>query len=160
MQSEKKMNKRKLIITAIGSLIGIGIVTFISDEYSAPLLIASFGATAVLIYAIPESPLARPKNVFFGHLISAIVGVLCFLFLGGEWYSMTIAVTLAIVLMAITNTLHPPGGATSLACVMSSATLSFILMPVMVGVSIMMCVAYAMNMLSKKMDENETKDDR
>lgn len=153
----KEMDSEKLLITALGSFIGIGILAFLSVEQGYPLLIASFGATAVLIYAIPESPLARPKNVFFGHLISALVGVACSILLGHTWYSMAIAVTLAIVLMTVTGTLHPPGGATALICVMYSVSPDFILAPLMVGVVAMIVVAYCMNRTRRYLDERKEK---
>ena len=136
--SDQNIEPAKLLVTTIGTMLGIGILSFLSMEYNAPVLVASFGATAVLIYGIPESPLARPKNVFFGHMISAFVGVACSMILGCSWYSMAIAVTIAIILMTITGTLHPPGGATALICVMYSASLSFILSPILVGVITMM----------------------
>lgn len=152
------MDSRKLTIMAIGCMIGIGAVTFLSKEYDAPILIASFGATAVLVYGVPESPLARPKNVFFGHLLSAVTGVVCFALMGCEWYSMTIAVTVSIALMTVTGTLHPPGGATALVCVDSMASPEFILFPVMAGVIVLMAVAFLMGIVSKRFvtDDNIT----
>lgn len=144
---------RKLLVAAVGSLIGIGGLAFLSVEQGVPLLAASFGATAVLIYSIPKSPLARPRNVFFGHLISAVIGVACSVLLGSTWYAMAIAVTFAIVAMNITGTLHPPGGATALICVLYSASWSFIIAPVMIGVAFMMIVAYGVNKADAYLDD-------
>lgn len=134
-----------MTIMVIGSMLGIGIVTFLSSEFGMPILIASFGATAVLIYGAPKSPFAKPRNVFFGHLISAIIGVSCFAVMGCEWYSMTVAVTAAIAAMTVTGTVHPPGGATALVCVESMASPTFVLFPVMIGVSLLLVVALIMN---------------
>lgn len=145
-----EMDNRRFVLMLIGSTIGIGAVTFLSQTHDAPLLIASFGATAVLIYGAPDSPFAKPWNVFFGHLLSAVIGVSLFAVFGCTWYAMTLAVTLSIAAMTVTGTLHPPGGATALVCVQSSASVSFILFPVMAGVLILMMVAFIMKKMDRK----------
>lgn len=152
---DQELDPRKVMISTIGSLLGIGVVAFLSVEYDAPILVASFGATAVLIYGIPASPLARPRNVFFGHLISATIGVICSMVLGCTWYSMALAVSISIMAMTLTGTLHPPGGATALVGVMTSATPSFIIAPILIGVTAMMIVAFAMNRLSSYLEKDK-----
>lgn len=138
-----------MLFMTVGCIIGLGTVTFLSHEYDAPILIASLGATAVLVYGAPESPFARPRNVFFGHLISAVIGVLFFTALGCEWYSMTAAVTVSIAAMSVTKTMHPPGGATALVCVESMASPAFIVMPVMLGAVALMSVAFIIQYIEK-----------
>ncbi|MDR0523152.1 MAG: HPP family protein [Candidatus Methanoplasma sp.] len=133
---------RRLMASAMGSMIGIGLLAFLSVERGLPLLAASFGATAVLVCSVPESPLARPKNVLLGHLISAMAGVACSTAMGSEWYAMAIAVTLSITLMSATGTTHPPGGATALICVLYSVDASFVLAPVLAGAAILTAVAW------------------
>lgn len=146
------LNWKKVLVTALGVFVGIGFLAFLSYGDYAPLLITSFGATAVLLYAAPESPLAQPKNVFFGHLFSACVGcAFCMLF-GVTWLTVTLAVTLAIVLMVVTNTTHPPGGATALVCAQSATSPVFIVMPVMLGICFMLAVWYGTFKLRKKCD--------
>ncbi|MFQ8890709.1 MAG: HPP family protein [Bilophila wadsworthia] len=83
-----------------------------------PLLIGSFGASAVLAFGAIRSPLAQPRNLVGGHFLSALVGVSCyFLFPGTPWLASCLAVATAIALMHVTKTLHPPGGATALIAV-------------------------------------------
>lgn len=141
----KAHSPRQIIITAIGTFIGIGTVTYLSVQEHLPLLIASFGASAVLLYGVPTAPMARPRNVLGGHSISALIGVTCFQLMGNGWLSMTLAVTLAIIAMLLTDTTHPPGGATALVCVMQNADYSFILMPVLSGALILLICAKAVN---------------
>ena len=139
----------EIISAVLGILGGIGTITFITYVVGYPLLIASFGASAVLLYGAPGSALAQPKNLFGGHFIAAVVGVACYSLMGETWYSLIIAVTLAIVLMMFTDTLHPPGGATALVCVLQHAGLSFI--PVLMGsVCILFVSAYLANKISDK----------
>lgn len=140
---------RELSLTALGTLLGIGTVTYLSMQQNLPLLVASFGASAVLLYGVPEAAMARPRNVLGGHFISALVGVSCYQLLGAAWYSMTLAVTLAIVLMLLTGTAHPPGGATALVCVLEHASYSFIFLPIMTGALILTFFALLINHLRR-----------
>ncbi len=141
----------------LGAFLGIASCCYLSGRYLEPrdltLIIASFGASAVLIYAAVKSPLAQPRNLIGGHVFSAIVGVACYQLLGGSWYSAALAVSCAIAVMLFTRTLHPPGGATALLAVTGSAQIHnlgfiYVLVPVGLGAFIMLAIALAVNNLS------------
>lgn len=112
----------ELLWSGLGAVIGIGICGYLSSSYFEPLdlslLIGSFGASAVLVYGAIKSPLAQPRNLVGGHVISGLVGIACWQLFGHTmWLASALAVALAIVSMLATNTLHPPGGATALIAV-------------------------------------------
>lgn len=130
-----------MLWSALGSFLGIGAVSFLAFHYSLPLLVASFGATAVLIYGAPTSPFAQPRNVLGGHLVSAFIGVVAYQLLGTTWLSVTLGVSLAILLMLFTRTVHPPGGATALTAILNGQGFAFISEPVLLGVLILLLVA-------------------
>ena len=95
---------RILAITAVSIFVSLVVVAWMDNNFNDPYLIASFGATAVLIYGAPKAPFSKPKNVFFGHLFSAIIGVTvawCFgttgLFDEFKWIAIPLAVMLAII---------------------------------------------------------------
>lgn len=141
----------------VGSLVGIGSCGYLSARYFEPrdmtLIVASFGASAVLIYGAVKSPLAQPRNLVGGHIISALIGVACYKTFGGMWLGAALAVSLAIAAMLITRTLHPPGGATALLAVIGGKQihdLGFIYaaVPVGLGVLVMLLVALVINNLS------------
>ena len=120
-------------------------------------LVGSFGASAVLIFGAPRSPLAQPRNLIGGHLIGAICG--CVVRVAIERYETSIAcalaVALSIVIMQITETLHPPGGATALIAVINHSRLPaahflYILMPILTGAITMLFVALIVNNLASK----------
>ena len=113
---------KKYLMTAVGTLLGIGGVAYLADISGSPLIIAPFGASAVLIYSATSSPLAQPRNLIGGHFLSAIIAITCCRLLGNAWYVMALAVTLAIIGMMFTGTVHPPGGATALLCVLQNTT--------------------------------------
>ena len=117
-------------------------------------LIGSFGASAVLLYGIPLSPFAQPRNLIGGHILSALVGVSCY-FLLPEWTGLAaaLAVGLSIGVMHLTRTLHPPGGATALIAVVGSSHVHqlgywYVIAPVAIGALIMLLVALIINNLA------------
>jgi CBS domain-containing membrane protein len=145
--------------TFLGSFSGIALIGLLhKNQFSTTdnvFLIGSFGATSVLIYGIINSPLAQPRNLIGGHVICALVGVTVHkLFPGDIWLSSAFAVSLSIVLMQITKTLHPPGGATALIANIGSEKITglgymYVLTPVLSGVLILLLVALVVNNAAK-----------
>ena len=117
-------------------------------------LIGSFGASAVLLYGIPLSPFAQPRNLIGGHVLSAFVGVSCYLLLPEMMgLAAALAVGLSIGLMHLTRTLHPPGGASALIAVVGSSHIHelgywYVIAPVTIGAFIMLIVALLVNNIS------------
>lgn len=144
----------------LGSFIGIGLIAYVQTLHlpisDVVYLIGSFGASSVLVYGVIESPLAQPRNLIGGHLISAAVGVTIQKFFPELIYiSAPLAVSLSIVLMQITKTLHPPGGATALIAVTGSVEIKnlgywYVISPVMIGCLILLIVALIFNNMSSK----------
>ncbi len=142
----------------IGSFVGIGIIAYLQSQTlpnaDVVYLIGSFVASSVLVYGVIQSPLAQPRNLIGGHLVSAIVGVSVQKFLPDiMWVTAPLAVSLSIVLMQITKTLHPPGGATSLIAVTGSAEIKqlgywYVVSPVLSGALILLVVALVFNNLT------------
>ncbi|MBP5394521.1 MAG: HPP family protein [Candidatus Methanomethylophilaceae archaeon] len=161
---QENVNWPVLAITAASIFISIGLLSFLDQEFDDIYVITSFGATAVLIYGAPKAPFSRTKNVFFGHLFSALIGVAVawsFRELGIYddylWLGVAVGVTAAIVAMLLTDTTHPPGGATALACVYSGFFgLEYVFRPFMLGICVMLAIAYVANKLKAKF---ETKTD-
>ena len=136
-----------VILTWLGALLGITAITLFAHQYTLPV-VASFGASAVLIYGVPDAPLSQPRNVIFGHTFSAAAGVVTFMMFGLTWWSPALGTALALVVMLLTKTTHPPGGATALFAVLSKAHPSYILTPIMAGALILVFVGLLVNNLS------------
>lgn len=142
----------------VGSIVGIAICSYLSARYFEPhdstLLIGSFGASAVLLYAAIKSPLAQPRNLLGGHVISGLVGAGCQHMIGDiTWIAAPMAVSLAIVAMLLTRTLHPPGGATALIAVIGGSKIHklgflYAFFPAGAGALIMLIVALIVNNIS------------
>jgi CBS domain-containing membrane protein len=139
----------------LGSFIGIGIIAYLQSNLLTAndnlFLIGSFGASSVLVYGVIQSPLAQPRNLVGGHLISAILGVTVARFLPDIiWLTAPLAVSLSIVCMQVTRTLHPPGGATALIAVIGSVKVkalgyAYVLSPVLSGCAILLITALIFN---------------
>lgn len=139
----------------LGAFFGIGIIAFIQSHSLSSteniFLIGSFGASSVLIYGAIQSPLAQPRNLVGGHVISALVGVTVFKIVPDIiWLSAPLAVAFSIVLMQYTKTLHPPGGATALIAVSSTGKIPelgywYVLSPVLSGCIILLITALFFN---------------
>ncbi len=142
----------------IGAMLGIASVAYLNynvlGEPDSVMIIGSFGASAVLLYGAIRSPLAQPRNLVGGHVLSAFIGVVAYQLLGGTmWLSASVAVATAIAVMHGTRTLHPPGGATALIAVVGSQKihdLGFLypFVPVAMGALTMLVVALLVNNLS------------
>ncbi len=139
----------------VGAFVGIGLITYFHSSslsnYENLFLIGSFGASSVLVYGLIGSPLAQPRNLVGGHVVSALVGVTVNLLLPDTlWLAAPLAVALSIVLMQMTRTLHPPGGATALIAVIGSEKVKalgymYVLSPVLTGSLILLLVALIFN---------------
>ena len=97
------------------------------------LLMAPFGATAVLLFAAPQSPFSKPFNVIGGHLLTAIIGLVCANYLDIGLWGLGLATGLAITLMILTDTLHPPAGANPILIIQTQQSWGFLLDPVLLG---------------------------
>jgi len=139
----------------VGSFLGIAAVAILHyrllDQHGLMLILGSFGASAVLIYGAVRSPLAQPRNLLGGHIVSALTGVTAFQYLGTyPWLAAAVAVATAIALMHLTRTLHPPGGATALIAVIGGPEVHqlgylYVAMPVALGAVVMLVIALVIN---------------
>lgn len=144
----------------LGSFLGIGLIAFIQSVYLSEndnlFLIGSFGASSVLIYGVIQSPLAQPRNLIGGHIVSAIIGVTVFQLLPNiVWLTASLAVSLSIIAMQYTKTLHPPGGATALIAVTGSEKIKalgylYVIFPVLTGVIILLLIALIINNMTSQ----------
>jgi CBS-domain-containing membrane protein len=129
----------------LSATLGILAICEVTTLLGYPLLIGSFGASAVLLFGATDSPLAQPRNLVGGHLVSAIVAVVVVALVGSTPFATALAVGLAIFVMNLTHTTHPPGGATALIGVQGAVGPVFIVMPVLAGVLILLTTAIFTN---------------
>lgn len=144
----------------VGAFAGIALVGWLDQRLCtgtpSALLLGSFGASAVLVYGAARSPLAQPRNVVGGHVVSALVGVAGFQLLHPwPWLAAAAAVATALAAMHLTRTLHPPGGATALIAVIGGPKIhalgyGYALVPAGLGAVLLVAVGLAVNNLAKE----------
>jgi len=150
----KNISAAEKVVSALGSFISISLVSFISfqftDAIGAALIAPSMGATAVLLFAVPHGRLSQPWPLFAGNLVSACVGVTCYIFVPNVFLAAGLAVGLAVGLMHLLKCIHPPGGATAIAAVIGGTAINdlgyqFVITPILLNVIIIFTVAVVFN---------------
>ncbi|MEH8018461.1 HPP family protein [Rheinheimera muenzenbergensis] len=135
------------ILAGVGAFMAIGLLSVIDSALgNIVLIMAPFGATAVLVFGVPLSPLAQPKNVIFGHLITAFVGVLFSQCIGVSTLTLALATGIAVSAMLITKTTHPPAGANPLLIMLSGQSWGFLITPVLLGAVFIVLIGKSMQL--------------
>ena len=140
-------NIKQSILAGSFSIITIGILTLLTYKTEFGIfLIASFGSSMVLLYGYPESPFAQPKNVFFGHLVTSIVGlIVLYLVPLPLFITVPIAVGFGVGLMILFNVTHPPAGGNPIIVIVGSVSFDYLFSPVITGSVIIIISAIIIN---------------
>jgi CBS-domain-containing membrane protein len=134
-----------VVLAWTGALIAIGALGWLSEATHAQLMLASFGASCVLLFGYPDSHFSQPRNTIGGHLIAAVIGLGAVALLGEHWSAMALAVATAIALMKLSGTVHPPAGSTAIIAVHLHPGLEFLLLPVLTGAALLVVLAALYN---------------
>jgi CBS-domain-containing membrane protein len=145
-----KFNKetfQKAFLAGIFSAFTIGVLTILTYKSTFGLFIAgSFGSSMVLLFGFPESPFAQPKNIFFGHLVTALVGVVFVTLVPLPLYiNISLAVGVGIFLMILLNIVHPPAGGNPIMVIIGSVSYDYLLSPIIFGCIIIISLAILIN---------------
>ena len=139
------------LISASGAIICISLIAYLDKYFDGAIwLIPPFGATMVLVMAVHSSPLAQPKNIILGHILSALSGVIILLLIGDSFLALGIAVGLAVFIMMMTKTIHPPAGANPIIVILTGASIEFVFLPVAIGSIIIVIFAVVYNRIMKR----------
>ena len=143
----KNSEFKKSFLAGIFSIITIGILTLLTYKTDFGIfLLASFGSSMVLLYGYPESPFAQPKNVFFGHLVTAFIGLIVLHFVPLPIYlTIPLAVGLGVGLMILLNITHPPAGGNPIIVIIGGVSYEYLLSPVITGSLIIIVFAIIIN---------------
>ena len=142
---------KTIVISSLGAFLCIYAIAYLNliDETNV-WLIPPFGASLVLVMAVHDSPLASPRNVFFGHVLSASSGVMIYYFFGDAPLAISLGLSFAIILMILTNTVHPPAGANPIIAILGAKSFEFVIMPVAIGASFIVIFALIYNKIWKR----------
>ena len=145
-----KLNKeifKKAFIAGFFSAFTIGVLTILTYKSALGLfLAASFGSSMVLLFGFPESPFAQPRNVFFGHLVTTLVGVIFVNLIPLPIYiNIALAVGAGIFFMILLNVVHPPAGGNPIMVIIGSVSYDYLLFPIISGSFIIILMAIIIN---------------
>ena len=148
----------EMLLSSVGAGLGLCGAEWVCRHFlggALPWFIAPMGASAVLLFAVPKSPLAQPWSIIGGNLVSAVIGVTCAKLLGGSGVAAGVAAALAIAAMFALRCLHPPGGAVALTAVLGGPAVSklgygFVLAPVAANSCMLLLLALALNNVMRR----------
>jgi CBS-domain-containing membrane protein len=147
----KITKKFEPIVAGISAAIVISILAYLTLETSSGIwLMFSFGATVFIVFVLYELETAQPKNIFFGHLISILVGIIFNETVGLSFYSLGLSVGVAIILMVYFKVMHPPAASNPLVALTMDLSFDFILFPVITGTIIIILMSVLINRIILK----------
>ena len=147
-----KINKKfEPIISGLSAAIVISALAFITLETSAGIwLMFSFGATVFIVFVLYDLETAQPKNIFFGHLISILVGIIFNETIGLSFYSLGLSVGIAVILMVYFKVMHPPAASNPLVALFMDLSFDFVLFPVIIGTILIILLSIFINKIILK----------
>ncbi|MGB5855952.1 MAG: HPP family protein [Oceanisphaera sp.] len=151
------MNRYLLaVIAGFGAFIAIGLLSLTETNFNDIVLImAPFGATTVLVFGVPDSPLAQAKNVIFGHLITAFIGILFYIYVDVTPLTIALATGLGVTSMLVSKTTHPPAGANPILIMLSGQSWLFLVTPVLIGSIVIVLVGKGLQKLQSHYFKSE-----
>ena len=139
----------EILRSLIGGTLSILVLIFLGKYVGHIWIMAPFGASCVLLYAASQSPFSQPRNLIFGHLVAATIGLVLLKIFGSNVWTIALAVGLSISLMQFLRCVHPPAGATPLVILLGGSYVqfdwSFLIFPVFFGAIILVAIAYLVN---------------
>jgi CBS-domain-containing membrane protein len=141
---------RKVALAWLGGVLTIAILVGLGDWLHVSLILASFGASCVLVFGFPEAPFSQPRNVVAGHFLSALVGLLFLEWLGPQGGALALAVGTAIAVMMLTRTVHPPAGSNPVIVFLLQPGWDFLWFPTLSGAVLLVAVALIYNNLRRE----------
>lgn len=148
-QCPKRLPLSTIVIAWLGGTLATATLAILGNGVELIMILGSFGASCLLIFAYPVSPFAQPRNVIGGHFIATFTGLAFMTLFGIHWWSMAMAVGTAIALMLICRMPHPPAGSNPLIVMLGAVKWSFLITPTLLGSIILVMIALVYNNLGK-----------
>ena len=148
----KKVDIKKSVLVGLFSAVTVGVLALLTYKTEFGLfLITSFGSSMVLLFGYPESSFSQPKNIFFGHLLTSVVGIIFLYILPLPIYLLIpLAMGFATALMILLNVVHPPAGANPIIVIMGNVSFDFLVSPIIIGSLIILVFGVILNRLILK----------
>ena len=148
-------SSKAVLLAWLGAFLAIAAVALLSNQLSYLLILGSFGASCVVLFAYPDVPFSQPRNVILGHFLSSLTGLILISFFGVAWWVLAAAVASAVAVMMLTRTVHPPAGSNPVIIWLMAAShvelsWQFLLFPTLVGAIVITLIALIYNNLTRE----------
>ncbi len=141
---------KELGFISLGSFLAACLVGYLAYISKQPIIMGSFGASIFVLFVLPDSPFAQPRNVIFGHFVTTLIGLIFYHLISSDWWSMAIALAFAIAAMQYLRIPHPPAGSNPFIVFLLGAQWDFLWMPTLLGSILIVIVALFYNNLSNE----------
>lgn len=145
-----------ILAASVAGALTIAILGLVGDATGFPILIAAFGSSCVLVFLLPDAPLSQPANVVGGHAVSALCGLAVHSLLPTAWWSLGLAVGLAMAAMAGGRVIHPPAGGTPIAIMLTHEGWGYLFTPVIAGAVVLTVCALTYRWLLDRIGTRHT----
>ena len=140
---------KELSFISFGAFLAACIIGFLAYYTNEPIIMGSFGASIFVLFVLPDSPFAQPRNIIFGHFIATLVGLIFYHLVSSDWWSMALALAFAIALMQFFRVPHPPAGSNPFIVFLLGANWDYLWMPSLLGSVLLVVVGLLYNNISK-----------
>ena len=141
---------KELGFISLGSFLAACLVGYLAYISKQPIIMGSFGASIFVLFVLPDSPFAQPRNVIFGHFVTTLIGLIFYHLISSDWWSMALALALAIAAMQYFRVPHPPAGSNPFIVFLLGAQWDYLWMPTLLGSILIVIVALFYNNLSNE----------
>jgi CBS-domain-containing membrane protein len=140
---------KEIIFISIGAFLAASVIGFLAYYTKQPIIMGSFGASIFVLFVLPDSPFAQPRNVIIGHFITTLIGLIFYNLVSSDWWSMALALAFAIASMQLLRVPHPPAGSNPFIVFLLGANWDYLWMPTVIGAILIVVVALIYNNISK-----------
>ena len=140
---------KEIVFISIGAFLAASVIGFLAYYTEQPIIMGSFGASIFVLFVLPNSPFAQPRNVIIGHFITTLIGLIFYNLVSSDWWSMALALAFAIAAMQLLRVPHPPAGSNPFIVFLLGANWDYLWMPTVIGAILIVVVALIYNNISK-----------
>mgnify|MGYP003323995306 FL=1 len=140
---------KEIVFISIGAFLAASVIGFLAYYTEQPIIMGSFGASIFVLFVLPDSPFAQPRNVIIGHFITTLIGLIFYNLVSSDWWSMALALAFAIAAMQLLRVPHPPAGSNPFIVFLLGANWDYLWMPTVIGAILIVVVALIYNNISK-----------
>lgn len=131
----------QIFLASLGAVLAVSGLAYVATTLQGMLLLGSFGASALLLFVLPETPLAQPRSVIGGHLSASLIAGVCLLLCGPQWWAVGLATGLAVGFMMLTRTVHPPAGSNAIIVFLAKPSLGVLVFSTLAGAVLLIASA-------------------